>query len=91
MEHIRRVRSLYKTILKLHKGLPEELQIIGNSYAKDEFKRHKKCNPAETTVFMDEWTVSFNRDSLKQTDHENVHNKKQLNKMGLIRILIRPG
>lgn len=66
MEHIQRVRRLYKTILKLHRGLPEDLKIIGNSYVKDEFKRHKKCNPAETTVFMEEWTVSN-----KPTEHEH--------------------
>lgn len=59
MEHIRRVRRLYKTILNLHKGLPEDLKIIGNLYAKEEFKRHKNCNPAETAIFMDEWTVNI--------------------------------
>lgn len=56
--HIQRVRILYKTILKLHRGLPEEMQTLGNNYVRDEFRRHKKCNPAEANVFMNEWAVS---------------------------------
>ncbi|KAG8242472.1 succinate dehydrogenase assembly factor 3, mitochondrial [Homalodisca vitripennis] len=54
--HVRKVRLLYKTILKLHRGLPEALQSLGDNYVKDEFKRHKKCNSAETAQFMMEWT-----------------------------------
>jgi len=56
MRHEQRVRLLYKTILRLHRGLPVEMQPLGNSYAKDEFKRHKTCNPAEAQVFLIEWT-----------------------------------
>lgn len=37
-------------------GLPAELQPLGNSYARDEFKRHKKCNETEAKIFMVEWT-----------------------------------
>lgn len=37
-------------------GLPPELQPLGNSYARDEFKRHKNCNEAEAKTFMVEWT-----------------------------------
>ncbi|GLH12409.1 hypothetical protein R5R35_007175 [Gryllus longicercus] len=54
--HVQRVRILFKTILKLHRGMPEALQVLGNNYVKDEFKRHKTCNPAEASVFMNEWT-----------------------------------
>lgn len=57
LTHVQRVRLLYKTILQLHRGLPTELQVMGNSYARDEFKRHKSCNIAEASVFMVEWTV----------------------------------
>lgn len=53
--HVQRVRFLYKTILKLHRGLPLEIQPLGNNYVKDEFRRHKNCNPAEVQVFMTEW------------------------------------
>ncbi|KAF5297560.1 hypothetical protein FQR65_LT09991 [Abscondita terminalis] len=55
LTHTQKVRTLYKTILKLNKGLPEELKILGNEYVRNEFKRHKKCNSAEADVFMKEW------------------------------------
>lgn len=57
--YTQRVRILYKTILKLHRGLPNELQVIGTNYTRDEFKRHKGCNEKEGEVFMNEWTVGF--------------------------------
>lgn len=57
--HIKKVRFLYKTILRLHQELPVALQTLGNSYLKDEFKRHKNCNQAEAAQFMMEWTVSM--------------------------------
>lgn len=59
--HLQRVRKLYKTILKLHRGLPPELQVLGNNYAHDEFRRHKKCSPTEAEIFMNEWTVIKSR------------------------------
>lgn len=34
--HARRVRTLYKSILRLHRGLPVEIQELGNNYAKGE-------------------------------------------------------
>jgi len=57
LTHVQRVRMLYKTILKLHRGLPADLQVMGTAYARDEFKRHKTCNVAEASVFMVEWAV----------------------------------
>lgn len=36
--------------------MPTELQPLGNNYARDEFKRHKKCNEDEAKIFMVEWT-----------------------------------
>lgn len=56
LNHVQRVRYLYKTILRLHRGLPGELHSLGNTYVKDEFRRHKNCNPAEAACFMMEWT-----------------------------------
>lgn len=32
------------------------MQVLGNSYVRDEFKRHKACNESESKVFMVEWT-----------------------------------
>lgn len=37
-------------------ALPADLQPLGNSYARDEFKRHKNCNETEAKIFMVEWT-----------------------------------
>lgn len=56
--HVQRVRILYKTILRLHRGLPVEIQPLGNDYVRDEFRRHKKCVESEAITFLQEWTVS---------------------------------
>ena len=55
--HKKAVRFLYKTILKLHRGLPDESQALGTAYVKDEFRRHKSCDPHTAVVFMTEWSV----------------------------------
>ncbi|XP_030019879.2 succinate dehydrogenase assembly factor 3, mitochondrial [Manduca sexta] len=55
-EHISRVRRLYKLIFRLHRGLPAELRVLGDNYAREEFKRHKKCNAQEANIFLHEWT-----------------------------------
>lgn len=56
--HVQRVRILYKTILRLHRGLPPEIQVLGTNYVRDEFRRHKNCNEDIAIIFMNEWTVS---------------------------------
>uniref|UniRef100_A0AAG5DG37 Succinate dehydrogenase assembly factor 3 n=1 Tax=Anopheles atroparvus TaxID=41427 RepID=A0AAG5DG37_ANOAO len=55
MNHGQKVRILYKSILRLHRGMPPALQEMGNNYVKDEFKRHKNCSPIESQKFMNEW------------------------------------
>ena len=57
LSHVQRVRRLYKTILRLHRGLPKEVQPLGNNYVRDEFRRHKTCNPTEANIFLNEWAV----------------------------------
>lgn len=57
LDHVSRVRRLYKLIFRVHRALPPELRIMGDNYARDEFKRHKKCNPEEAKIFLNEWTV----------------------------------
>lgn len=47
VSHARRVQILYKSILKLHRGLPAEIQELGNNYVRDEFKRHKNLKIVE--------------------------------------------
>jgi hypothetical protein len=54
--HVSRVRVLYKTILRLHRGLPTELQALGDQYVKDEFKRHRNAESTFVPMFMHEWT-----------------------------------
>ncbi|XP_015180747.1 PREDICTED: succinate dehydrogenase assembly factor 3, mitochondrial [Polistes dominula] len=56
LTHVQRVRMLYKMILRLHRGLPVEMQSLGNDYVHDEFRRHKTCNPTESHIFLNEWT-----------------------------------
>lgn len=73
--HVLKVRLLYKTILRLHrgefffqymqvfhnnvdkisKGLPPELQVLGNEYTREEFKRHKNCSVPEAQTFLKTW------------------------------------
>lgn len=53
--HTLKVRLLYKTILKLHRGLPEELKQLGDEYTRSEFKRHKSCSVQEANIFMSTW------------------------------------
>ncbi len=60
MSHPERVRFLYKVILRTHRALPPQLRAIGDSYVREEFKKHKKCEPQYVGPFMMEWTVSFN-------------------------------
>ena len=57
-QHTRQVRALYKGLLRLHRGLPFQLQAMGDQYVKDEFRRHKEVPKAEADIFMTEWTVS---------------------------------
>ena len=56
--HVSMVRYLYKSILRLHKGMPVEFRALGDQYTREEFKRHKNCEKAEADKFMLEWTVS---------------------------------
>ena len=53
------VKRLYKTLLKLHRGLPPDLAYMGDMYVKDEFKRHKLATPEQTVTFMESWAVSW--------------------------------
>lgn len=36
--HANRVRTLYKTILRMHRALPPEMAELGNNYAKGELR-----------------------------------------------------
>ncbi len=57
-QHLARVRFLYKSILRLHSGLPPELRALGDLYVKEEFRKHKTAEANFIGPFMNEWTVS---------------------------------
>lgn len=81
--HLRRVRTLYKSILKLHRGLPHELKAFGDDYAKSEFRRHKslKIEQQEVTVFMYEWT-EYAINLAKQLGVKSIQKDKHGSKVG---------
>ncbi|CAO4378806.1 unnamed protein product [Caenorhabditis nigoni] len=47
---------LYKSILRLHYGLPAPARLMGDTYVKDEFKRHINAKPEFVKPFITEWT-----------------------------------
>ncbi|XP_037685069.1 succinate dehydrogenase assembly factor 3, mitochondrial-like [Choloepus didactylus] len=53
--HVSCVRSLYHSILLLHRVLPPDLKSLGDQYVKDEFRRHKTVSSAEAKRFLQEW------------------------------------
>ena len=55
LSHVQKVRLLYKSCLKLHRGLPIHLKAIGDTYVRDEFKRHKKAEQQQVQLFMEAW------------------------------------
>ncbi|KAL8559331.1 hypothetical protein ACOMHN_060021 [Nucella lapillus] len=58
-QHVSRVRALYKAVLKLHRGLPLQMQALGDQYVREEFRRHKEAGQPEVEVFMNEWTKYY--------------------------------
>ena len=65
LQHRSTVLRLYKTILRLHQSLPTELRALGNTYVRDEFRRHKNAQPEFVTNFMVEWSVSISTRSTR--------------------------
>lgn len=55
LSHVQKVRLLYKSCLKLHRGLPVHLKAIGDTYVRDEFKRHMKADQQQVQLFMEAW------------------------------------
>ncbi|KAG7166305.1 succinate dehydrogenase assembly factor 3, mitochondrial-like [Homarus americanus] len=77
--HTQRVRVLYKTILKLHRGLPLELKALGDQYIRDEFQRHKEAAPEQAQAFMVEWT-NYAVTMAKQLGIRGTHTAKTIGK-----------
>lgn len=54
--HLRNHHNVINISIRRTKtGLGPEIQLLGNNYVRDEFKRHKKCNPSEAQLFLTEW------------------------------------
>lgn len=53
--HAQRARILYKSILKLHRGLPIEVRDLGNQYVRDEFRRHKNLKETDDLLKVFMW------------------------------------
>ena len=70
-QHRVTVLRLYKTILRLHQSLPNELRELGTLYVRDEFRRHKTAQPEFVTNFMVEWSVSRRRPKLAAYSSSN--------------------
>ncbi|KAG5333563.1 SDHF3 factor, partial [Acromyrmex heyeri] len=75
--HVQRVRMLYKTILRLHRGLPIEVRPLGDGYVRDEFRRHKRCVESEAIIFLHEWT-NYAVSLAEQLGLRGPHTAKQL-------------
>ncbi|XP_017875244.1 succinate dehydrogenase assembly factor 3, mitochondrial [Ceratina calcarata] len=80
LTHVQRVRMLYKTILRLHRGLPAEIQALGTSYVQDEFRRHKNCDEVAAIIFLNEWT-EYTVMLAKQLGLRGPHTAKPLGKV----------
>ncbi|TPX38615.1 hypothetical protein SeLEV6574_g07721 [Synchytrium endobioticum] len=49
------VLQLYREIRRLHRRLPPAMRFLGNTYARDEFRRHKDAPPEYVHGFTAEW------------------------------------
>ena len=51
------ILSLYRSLLRLHSKLPPEMQQLGNSYVRSEFRQHQNItDPNQIQQFVTEWT-----------------------------------
>ena len=47
---------MYRRILKVHRQvLPSDLRVLGDSYAREEFVKHKKASSEELQLFHTAW------------------------------------
>lgn len=50
-------KELYRKVLRLHCRLPADMQIIGDGYAKAEFRQHlSKADEVQMQEFCQQWT-----------------------------------
>lgn len=46
---------LYRSILRLHRGLPSDLRFLGDSYVKDEWRKHRNADVKFVGPFVRAW------------------------------------
>lgn len=69
---------LYRRILHAHKQLPLEMKSLGDTYVRDEFRRHAEIdNPLQIVGFLTQWKVYL--DGLEQQQQGERYRGKQLN------------
>jgi len=51
----RSILGLYATILRLHRSLPADMRSLGDTYVKDEFRRHRTAPPEYIQGFEAMW------------------------------------
>lgn len=73
--HVFVVKTLYRRILNLHRGLPITLKALGDQYVKDEFKRHKGVTREQAQEFLQEWKVSDSKRMLNSFNIEEMRIK----------------
>lgn len=49
---------LYRRILRSHRSLPIEMKSLGDTYVRDEFRKHREVeNPLQIVGFLTQWKV----------------------------------
>ena len=55
--HVSEVRRLYKSVLRLQRGLPRALQETGTPFIRDEWRRHRDVREEKlASDFLHEWS-----------------------------------
>lgn len=47
--------KLYAGILRAHRALPPQMRALGDSYVREEFKKHRKADAKFLAAFFREW------------------------------------
>lgn len=76
------VFSLYRKLLRLHRRLPTDMQLLGEQFIRDEFKNHKTASPDHANEFIKEWMVRIMsvHVKLKGDSQLKMHDNEALNR-----------
>jgi len=66
---------LYRSLLRAHRSLPEDMRSLGDDYVKSEFRRHQKIdNPLHIMGFLSQWKMYL--DELPSGPHQEFKGRK---------------